>query len=41
VCIPAAIKELTRPRGSGDENARYYYYDDDDDEDDVIVIFVV
>jgi hypothetical protein len=39
VCIPAAIKELTRPRGSGDENARYYYYDDD--EDDVIVIFVV
>jgi hypothetical protein len=39
VCIPAAIKELTRPRGSGDENARYYY--DDDDEDDVIVIFVV
>jgi hypothetical protein len=40
VCIPAAIKELTRPRGSGDENARYYYYDDDD-EDDVIVIFVV
>jgi hypothetical protein len=40
VCIPAAIKELTRPRGSGDENARYYY-DDDDDEDDVIVIFVV
>jgi hypothetical protein len=39
VCIPAAIKELTRPRGSGDENARDYYYDDD--EDDVIVIFVV
>jgi hypothetical protein len=37
VCIPAAIKELTRPRESGDENARYY----DDDEDDVIVIFVV
>jgi hypothetical protein len=40
VCIPAAIKELTRPRESGDENARYYD-DDDDDEDDVIVIFVV
>jgi hypothetical protein len=31
--MPAAIKELTRPKGSGDENPRYYY-----DEDVVIVV---
>jgi hypothetical protein len=32
--MPAAIKELTRHKGSGDENPRYYY----DDEDVVIVV---